>query len=178
VYERHPECLTDAARQCLQDGTGILGGDTVVYVREYEESLRISNKPDPAVIIASSGMCDAGRIIHHLKRHVDDERCTVILVSFQAPGTTGRRLLEKSPTVRIQGRDWNKWMEVVHLDGFSGHADQDDFMAYLKPLAGKVKHTRLIHGEKEQAEALSESLHRVGFKDVGVPTPGEKVYLG
>jgi metallo-beta-lactamase family protein len=178
VYENHPECLTDQAQQSLQDGTGILGGDTVQYIRDYEDSIRASMRTEPAVIIASSGMCDAGRIIHHLKRHIDDPRCTVILVSFQAPGTTGRRLLEKNPTIRIQGKDWNKWIEVVHLDGFSGHADRADFEAYLKPLAHKVPFTRLIHGEKEQAEALAGMLYEMGFPDVQVPKPGEKVYLG
>ncbi|WP_246539343.1 MBL fold metallo-hydrolase [Telmatocola sphagniphila] len=177
VYERHPECLTDQAQQSLLDGTGILGGDIVEYIREFEDSIQVSLRPDPCVVIASSGMCDAGRIIHHLKRHVDDPRCMVILVSYQAQGTTGRRLLEKSPTVRIQGRDWNKWLEVVHLDGFSGHADQIDFQQYLSPLAGKVPHARLIHGEQEQAEALARMMRGMGFPDVSVPTPGEKIVL-
>jgi metallo-beta-lactamase family protein len=102
----------------------------------------------------------------------------VILVSFQAPGTTGRRLLENKPTVRFQGRDWNKWVEVVHLDGFSGHADRDDFLSYLGPLAGKVGKVRLIHGEREQALALSDTLRDLGFADVGVPAPGDRVVIG
>ena len=62
-----------------------------------------------------------------------------MLVSYQAAGTTGRRLMEPKPTVRFPGRDWNKWIDVVHLDGFSGHADRDDFLAYLTPLAGQVE---------------------------------------
>ena len=61
---------------------------------------------------------------------MDDPRCTIILVSYQASGTVGRKLLESKPTIRFQGRDWNKWIEVVHLDGFSGHADRHDFLAY------------------------------------------------
>jgi metallo-beta-lactamase family protein len=178
VYESHPECLDDEGRQMLADGVGILGGDVVTYIREFEDSIRISHRPDPAVIIASSGMCDAGRILHHLKEHVDDPRCTIILVSYQAYGTTGRRLLEKSPTVKFLGRDWNKWLEVVHLDGFSGHADRADFLAYLGPLAGKVGKVRLIHGEREQAESLAGALRDLGFPDVGVPSPGDLVEMG
>jgi metallo-beta-lactamase family protein len=123
-------------------------------------------------------MCDAGRIVHHLKQHVDDPRCTVILVSYQAQGTTGRRLLDKNPTVRMLGKDWNKWLEVVHLDGLSAHADRDDFLAYLRPLAGKVGKTRLIHGEREQADALAETLRGMGYHDVGVPEAGERVSVG
>jgi len=178
VHERHPECLTDEAQKSLKDGIGILGGDYVQYIREFEDSLRLNNMPGPKIIIASSGMCDAGRIVHHLRRNVDDPRCTVILVSYQAQGTTGRRLLENSPTIRIQGRDYQKWIKVVHLDGFSGHADRNDFMAYLEPLAGQVAHTRLIHGEKEPAEALAAMLLERGFTDVQIPTPGDKVELG
>ena len=112
-------------------------------------------------------MCDAGRIQQHLKQLVDDPRCTIILVSYQAPGTTGRRLLEPKPTVRFQGRDWNKWIEVVHLDGFSGHADQDDFVAYLAPLAGKVGKVRLIHGEREQADGAGRDAARARVRGRG-----------
>ena len=177
VYESHPECLDEEGRKMLADGVGILGGDVVAYIREFEDSLRISRRPDPYIVIASSGMCDAGRILHHLQEHVDDPRCTVILVSYQAHGTTGRRLLDMSPTVKFLGKDWNKWLEVVHLDGFSGHADRSDFIAYLSPLAGKIGKVRLIHGEREQAEALAEALRHVGFDDVDVPSPGDMVEL-
>jgi metallo-beta-lactamase family protein len=123
-------------------------------------------------------MCDAGRILTHLKQHVDDPRCTVILVSFQASGTVGRKLTEQRPTVRFLGRDWNKWIDVTHLEGFSGHADREDFVTYLTPLVGKVCKVRLIHGEREQALALAELLRGVGFADVAVPEPGDRVPLG
>ena len=162
----------------LADGVGILGGDVVTYIREFEDSIRASRRPDPCIVIASSGMCDAGRILHHLKEHVDDPRCTIILVSYQAKGTTGRRLLEKTPTVKFLGKEWNKWLEVVHLDGFSGHADRADFLAYLLPLAHHRTKVRLIHGEREQAEALAETLRHAGFDDVEVPSPGDAVELG
>jgi metallo-beta-lactamase family protein len=162
----------------VKEGHGILGGDGVTYVRNFEESMRLTTKPGPFVVIASSGMCDAGRIVGHLKQNVDDPRCTVILVSFQAPGTTGRRLTEPKPTIRIAGKDWNKWIEVVHLEGFSGHADRDDFLSYLGPLAGKVGKVRLIHGEKEQSLALSQTLRDLGFADVAVPEPGDRVVIG
>lgn len=178
VYESHPECLSAESQEMLRDGVGILGGEYVKYIRDFDESIRVSHRPEPMIVIASSGMCDAGRILHHLKTHVDDERCTIILVSYQAQGTTGRRLLEKSPTVRFMGKDWNKWIEVVHLDGFSGHADKEDFLAYLGPATGKIGKVRLIHGEKEPAEYLRNTLLNMGFTDVTVPVPGDVVELG
>ncbi|CAN5186136.1 MBL fold metallo-hydrolase [soil metagenome] len=175
VYQNHPNSLAPEIAQEVEEGHGILGGDGVSYIGNMEESLYLSTRPGPAVIIASSGMCDAGRIVTHLKQHIDDPRCTVCLVSYQAHGTTGRRLLENKPTVRIGNKDYNKWIEVVHLNGFSGHADKADFIAYLTPLVGKVDKIRLIHGEKEQSMALAETLMDLGFPDVRMPEPGETV---
>ena len=178
VYRAHPNSLSPEIAQALREGHGLLGGDGVTYVRDFEQSTLLTTRPGPCVIIASSGMCDAGRVQHHLKMLVDDPRCSIVLVSFQAQGTTGRRLLENKPTVRFMGRDWNKWIEVVHLDGFSGHADREDFLAYLSPLAGRVGKVRLIHGEREQADALAQTLRSIGFGDVSVPAPGDRVVIG
>ena len=125
------------SRRRSAKGTGCWAATACTYVRDFEESTLLATRPGPAVIIASSGMCDAGRIQQHLKQLVDDPRCTIVLVSYQASGTVGRKLLEPKPTVRFQGRDWNKWIEVIHLDGFSGHADKDDFVAYLGAAGGE-----------------------------------------
>ena len=178
VYRSHPDALHPEVAVGVREGHGILGGDGVEYVRSGEESQQLATRPGPCVVIASSGMCDAGRIVNHLKHNVDDPRSTVALVSYQAQGTTGRRLLEAKPTIRIAGKDWNKWIDVVHLEGFSGHADKDDFLAYLTPLAGKVGKVRLIHGEREQAAALAGTLREIGFDDVAVPEPGDRVIIG
>jgi metallo-beta-lactamase family protein len=178
VYRSHPNSLSSEVAEAVKEGHGILGGDGVKYIRDFEESMHIVTKPGPYIVIASAGMCDAGRIVAHLKQNIDDPRCTVALVSYQAPGTTGRKLTEPKPTIRFQGREWNKWIEVVHLNGFSGHADRDDFLAYLSPIAGQVGKVRLIHGEHEQADAMADNLRKLGFADVRVPESGEKVVLG
>jgi len=177
VYRAHPNALEPEVAEYVREGHGILGGDGVSYTRSFEDSNRLMSLSGPAIIIASSGMCDAGRIQGHLKQHVDDPRATVILVSFQAQGTTGRRLLEQKPTVKFLGKEWNKWIEVVHLEGFSGHADKSDFLSYLSPLVGQVAKVRLIHGEREQSLALAETLRDLGFPDVAVPEPGDRVPL-
>ena len=178
VYRSHPNSLDPSVAAAVREGHGLLGGDGVTYVRSFEASTEISTRTGPMIVIASSGMCDAGRIVQHLKQNVDDPRCTIILVSYQAVGTTGYRLTENKPTVYFQGKEWNKWIEVIHLEGFSGHADVDDFVAYLAPLAGKIKQVRLIHGEREQAEALRQRLSDLGFADVAVPQPGDRVVIG
>jgi metallo-beta-lactamase family protein len=141
----------------------------VTYVRTAEESNELSLDPDPYIVVASGGMCDRGRIMTYLRQYIDDPRTAIVLVSYQAPGTLGRQLLEKKPTVRFHGRNWNKWAEVVEANGFSGHADRNDFLALLGGSAGRTRQVRLVHGEPEQAAALARTLREHGFVNVEAP---------
>ncbi len=177
VYRGHPECLDEKSTRRLAGGDDPLDGSRVCYVRDADQSKELAEGREPCVIVAAGGMCEGGRILRHLKQHIDDPRCSVVLVSYQAPHSLGRRLLEPRPTVRFHGRDWNLWADVIDLNGFSGHADRNDFLDFLGPLAGRTKHVRLVHGEPEQAEALAEALRQRGFGDVAIPEPGEKVCL-
>jgi metallo-beta-lactamase family protein len=178
IHQRHPEALLPELRRGLIDNPSYLDGPTVQYVREFDESLWLTTQPGAHVVVAASGMCEAGRILDHLRHHIDDPRCTVVLVSYQAAGTLGRMLLEKSPTVRFLGRTFNKWAEIVHLDGFSGHADHTDLMAYLTPRIDRVKRVRLVHGDYERSKALATALRDAGFADVAVPEAGERIEIG
>jgi metallo-beta-lactamase family protein len=178
--------ILDVYRAHAPELHGADGGSTdvsfdeldVSYLRGVEESKELNVRREPCVVVAASGMCEAGRILHHLKHNIDDPRASVVLVSFQAPLTVGARLLERAPTVRFLGRDWNKWADVYKLEGFSGHADQGDFDALLGPLAGSVHQVRLVHGEPERAEALANALAGFGVRDVSVPGKGESVAIG
>jgi metallo-beta-lactamase family protein len=169
VYTRYPESFPEPLA-----GSDRPGG-LVRYVRSPEESDELAEQPGPCVIVASGGMCDGGRVVKHLRRHVDDPRASLVLVSYQAPDSLGRRLLERKPTVRFHGRSWNKWIDVVEVNGFSGHADRDDFLAYLGPLAAETGKVRLVHGEPEQSWALADRLCDAGFADVDVPAREETV---
>jgi metallo-beta-lactamase family protein len=162
VYARHPAAFRDAAE---------LDDPPVRYVESREESEELAAETGPCVVIASGGMCEGGRILGHLRRHVDDPRASVVLVSYQAPETVGAELLQKKPTVRFHGRTWNKWIEVVELNGFSGHADHDDLLALLGPHA--AARVRLVHGEPAAADALAAALTERGFADAQPAEPGE-----
>jgi metallo-beta-lactamase family protein len=177
VYRNYPELLDDETQDRLQRGEYFLDGPAIRYVRSSEESREWSTRPGPCVIIAPGGMCEGGRIVGHLKQHIDDPRCSIVLVNYQAPHTPGRQLLERKPTVRFHGRKWNKWADVVYLAGFSGHADHDDLLAALTPLAGPTARVRLVHGEPEQAAALARDLRRYGVADVAIPARGETVFV-
>ncbi len=121
------------------------------------------------MLVASGGMCEAGRILNHLENNLDDPRNSVVLVSYQAPGSLGRKLMERGPVVHFRGRRWNKWADVVDVNGFSGHADQNDLVNFFRPLVGEEPRVRLVHGEVEQAEALAKALRVEGIKEVVIP---------
>ncbi len=164
--------------QALREGHGLLGGDGVTYVRDFEHSTLLATKSESSVIIASSGMCDAGRIQQHLKQLVDDPRCAIILVSFQASGHGG----SEAAGTKADGSVSGPRLEQVDQRAPSGRLQrprgQGRLPGVLDSAGGKVGKVRLIHGEHEQADALAETLRGVGFADVSVPGPGDRAVLG
>jgi metallo-beta-lactamase family protein len=169
VYRRHPECLAEGSHDLLEADAARNGHAPLHYLHSYDESRSLSDDHHSSVIVASGGMLDGGRAMYHLQQYIDDPRCSIVLVSYQAPLSLGRRLLQRGPTVFFHGRTWNKWADVIELKGFSGHADHEDFLDALTPLVGRVSQVQLVHGELEQAEALAHSLRQCGFDDVGIP---------
>ncbi|HYH64086.1 MAG TPA: MBL fold metallo-hydrolase [Urbifossiella sp.] len=171
VFRAHPECFDDETTALLAKHPELFGGRTVRYVESPLESMKLNRMPEPAVIIAASGMCEAGRILHHLKHHLPDPRNTVLIAGFQAEHTLGRRIVERRPEVRVLGRVVPLKAEVVVLNGLSSHADHADLLRMLGPLAGA--RVRLVHGEPDRAAALAEGLRGIGFTDVAAPDRGE-----
>jgi metallo-beta-lactamase family protein len=163
VYRRHPACLASGVADTMNDC------DTIQYVCDFQESRDISTRKGPCILVASGGMCEAGRILHHLEKNIDDPRNSVVLVSYQAPGSVGRKMLERGPTVRVRRKMCNKWADIIDLNGFSGHADQEDLTRQLRPLAASQPRVRLVHGDLEQASALASVLRAEGFEDVAIP---------
>jgi metallo-beta-lactamase family protein len=172
VYRLHPTYLAPATLARLEESPR----GAVHYVRSLSESKELSRRPEPCILVASGGMCEAGRILRHLKLHIDDPRCSVVLVSYQAPQSLGYKLRERGPTFVLHGKKLNKWAEVVDLQGFSGHADHDELLRQLTPLAGPAK-VRLVHCDLENAGKLAADLEREGFTDVAIPTRGETCFI-
>src|SRR5262249_41313482 len=173
VYRAHPECFSDETLKLLDEQPDLFGEERVTYVDKVHESIALNGRRDPCVIISASGMCEAGRVLHHLKHNVEDARNTVLIVGFQAPDTLGRRLVERRPEVRILGRTCQVKAEVVVLNGLSSHADHPGLIAALSPLAGEAQRVRLVHGEPDRAAALAAGLREAGFADVAVPQAGD-----
>ncbi|MBI3822513.1 MAG: MBL fold metallo-hydrolase [Planctomycetes bacterium] len=177
VFRLHPECFDDETSELLFKDQDLFGEKLVRYTRSVDESKAINNTSGSCVIIASSGMCESGRILHHLKHNIGDPRNTVLIIGFQAPDTLGRRLVEKRPEVRILGGTYKLQAEVAVLNGFSGHAGRDDLLAMLTPLADPQRKVRLVHGDPDQAAALLATLKERGFVDIAYPDRGESVTL-
>jgi metallo-beta-lactamase family protein len=177
VFRMHPECFDEETSLLLEDDPDLFGEKLIHFVQSVEESKELNHRKEPCIIIAASGMCESGRILHHLKHNVEDPRNTVLIIGYQAPETLGRRLVEKKPEVRIHDRFYRLKAEVVILNGFSSHADHPDLLGFLGPLAQTTSHVRLVHGEEPQAMALAQALTGQGFRDVAYPNRGDKVVV-
>jgi metallo-beta-lactamase family protein len=177
VFRLHPECFDEDTVRLLEEDPDVFGRRRIHYLRTVAESMRLNHRQEPCVIIAASGMCETGRILHHLAHNIEDPRCTIMIVGFAAPNTLGRRIVEKQPEVRIHDHLYKLRAEVVTMNGFSSHADHDELLRLLGPLAGKVRKVRLVHGEEPEASALAEALRQRGFADVAYPERGEKVAI-
>lgn len=175
VFRDHPECFNKQTLRLLQEDPDLFGGQKIHYIEKVHDSIALNDKPEPCVIVSASGMCEAGRILHHLKHHIGERRSTILIVGFQAPHTLGRRLVERQPEVRILGQMYPVKAEVVVLNGLSSHADHGDLLRSLGPLAGTTRQVRLVHGEPDRAAALAEGLRGAGFADVGIPDRGESL---
>jgi metallo-beta-lactamase family protein len=176
VFRQHVECFDEETRRfILESRHPALDFEHLHYVRSVEESKQLNERPGPMIIISASGMAENGRILHHLRNNIGDPRNTILIVSWQAPHTLGRRLADREPQVRIFGETYEVRAEVVTIGGFSAHAGQDFLVPYA--LAARAKKTFLVHGEPEAARALQEQLRLHGLEQVFYPQRGDCVEL-
>lgn len=175
VFRLHPECYDAEARRFLDAHGDIFAFDGVHVARTREESQAIDAASGPAIIIAASGMCEAGRVLHHLRHLVEDPRHTILVVGFMAQHTLGRRLAERRPRVRIWGVERALHAQVEVLDAFSAHADAADLAAHAAACAPRGR-VFLVHGEPPAQDALRDTLVARGLA-VEVPARGERFAL-
>jgi len=176
VFFHHPECYDEETYQAFKSGEDPLGARYVKYIKDVEKSKALHHDPDPKIIISASGMCEAGRILHHLKNNIEDERNTVLIVGFMARDTLGRRIAEKHEKVRIFGQEYQLRAEVEIMNSFSAHADRDELHNYVKPLKDSLKGIFIVHGEESQSEELYRLLKEDGYP-VHFPYPGDSIEI-
>ncbi len=175
VFARRPEYLDAATRACGARTGPVFSQPWVRYVSTVEDSKKVTASDQPCVIIAPSGMCEHGRILHHLKHGVEHARNSILIVGYQAEYTLGRRIVAGEKKVRIFGDMFRLRAEVAVLNAFSAHADAADLSAYAQ--AARPRRTYLVHGEDQARARLVESLQQAGLKHVFAPPAGAVVEL-
>jgi metallo-beta-lactamase family protein len=179
IFKLHPECYDEETLAMLRSKDSPFDFDELRYVSTVEDSKRISDSQEPSIVISASGMCEAGRVLHHLRAGIENAKNTVLIVGFQAQHTLGRRLVEKRTKVRIFGVERDRHAEVVVLNGFSAHADQMDLVDYAEAARkrGPLRQVVLVHGEEKPQAVLRDLLMTRGFPTVHVPSKGSRIQV-
>ncbi len=169
VYRTHKECWDAETTRFFEDGGRPFHGANVRYLPTVDESKELNDRKGPFVVIAGSGMCEGGRIVHHLKHGLGDHDVSVVLVGWCAPGTLGRRLIDGENPVRVLGSWTDVRARIVRINAFSAHADRSDLLAFLAPAKDMDAEIHLVHGEESTALAFADSLRDAGHDDANVP---------
>jgi metallo-beta-lactamase family protein len=176
VFRRHRECY-DAETLAYVEGHGDpFGFNLLSMVESTDASKELNSLSTPAVIISASGMCESGRIVHHLRNSIEGPHNTIVIVGYQAPHTLGRRLVERRPTVKIFGVEREVRAEVRVLNAFSAHADRDELLWWAEGCGEQVSRFFVVHGDPDQCDALARHLTQRGRKAI-VPSPAERIFL-
>lgn len=175
VFRQHPECYDTETLAFMRQAPDPFGFGELHYTRDVEESKTLNTRQDPMIIISASGMCESGRILHHLKNNIEDARNTILFVGFQAEHTLGRRILDHNKQVPIFGEMYSLRAHVEQIDGYSAHADRDELLGYVERLnPRRLRKTFVVHGDEEAELAFQKSLQGIGVADVLVPQLGEQ----
>jgi metallo-beta-lactamase family protein len=177
VYKAHPECYDEETYRYLFNNEDPLGFSRLRYIRDVNESKALNDLRGPCVIISASGMCEAGRILHHLRNNIEDPRNTVLIVGFQAEHTLGRKLIEGHLEVPIFGEPVRLKADVVKMNELSGHADQNELLKWMTPMVRGLKGVFLVHGELAQCEPLAQLIRETYGLQVMIPERGQAVDL-
>jgi metallo-beta-lactamase family protein len=175
VFRAHTECFDAETHKVLHSGDSPFEFDGLHYVSAREDSIALNTQRRPAVIIAASGMCEGGRVLHHLQALMGDPRNTILIVGFQAEHTLGRRIVERRPRLKVFGVERDRNAEVVVLNGFSAHADQNDLLEFALAVRerGPLRQVALVHGEPMAQSELKALLEANDFPDVRIPRAGD-----
>jgi len=189
VYGEHPEVYdADTHTTFLEKGKNPFLFNQLKFVGSVQESMEINRRRQPQIVLAASGMCEGGRILHHLRHKIHSSENTILLVGYMARNTLGRRIEEEGlaftangrrgnpPLLRILGKEYPLYAKVDKIAGFSAHADRGELLRFVTESNLNIKQIALIHGEEEQSLSLAEALGAKGLL-VRVPRRGEIMRL-
>lgn len=177
VFRRHPECFDKETRKILEESDPF-NFPGLHYVKDNEESKRLNAQQGPMIIMSASGMCEGGRVVHHLIHSIEDDRNMIVITGFQARGTLGRRILEGSKTVYIFNDEYTVRAKVYFIGGLSAHADGNDITEYIQSCNGStLKKIYLIHGDIEESIALQDKIESRFSINTDIPQSMTRVQI-
>ncbi len=178
IFRMHPECYGEETAAFLEEEGSVFTHKSIRYIASVAESKKLNRRRTPAIIISASGMCEAGRILHHLRHSVSSRKNAVAIVGFMAEHTLGRRLVERQKQIKIFGEMVPVRCEIATLNGFSAHADHDGVLAYAESVASPATQILLVHGEPNALAALRSAFNERGFTNLITAAPGMEIELG
>jgi|JI9StandDraft_1071089.scaffolds.fasta_scaffold46153_2 metallo-beta-lactamase family protein len=174
IVRNHPECFNADLREYIKTDPDPFGFNTLKYIQDASESKALNDSKEPCIIISASGMCDAGRVKHHLRNSIGDPRNTVLIVGYCSPSTLGARLVAGTPQVHIFGDYFDVRAEIESIHAYSAHADYNELLQFLSCQdKSKIKSLFLVHGEEEAKKAFKEKLLETEYTNVVIPGPGD-----
>lgn len=177
IFRLHPECFNEEVYRFLFEKRDPFGFENLTLIRKVNDSKALNDIHEPAIIISASGMCEAGRVLHHLRNNIGDPKNTVLFVGYCAENTLGAKIRNGQKEVPILGDSFKVRADIQILDSFSGHADRSELLNYFDTMTGKKERVFLVHGEKEQSHALRETLKARHSGQIEVPVWKSSVEL-
>ncbi len=168
VFRMHTECFDSEIQKLMQSAGDPFRLKKIKYITRVEESMALNSIHEPCMIISAAGMCEHGRILHHLRNNCENARNTILIVGFQAKNTLGRRIVERQRRIKIFGVERALNAEVKVMNGFSAHAGRSELIAFGKRFAGSAKNILLVHGEDISLKALQSALQDNGLSNVTI----------
>lgn len=177
VFEDNMDLFDEETKEFIQRGDNPLDFPGLKFTRTADESKELNESNEPSIIISASGMCDVGRIKHHLKHNIWNPNSTILFVGYQAPGTLGHSIVNGAKKVKIFGEEFAVNARIEYIEGYSGHADQEWLLNFVYSFIKKPKHIFLVHGEPEAQDVLKEKIEETTNIPVTVPEMGETYEL-
>jgi len=174
IFNKNPQAFDKEARGYIMKGDNPLFFDKLHFTQSVDESKALNVSTEPKIIISASGMCEAGRIKHHLKHNLWRNNAAVVFVGYQADGTLGQRIKEGEKEVKIFGEEIKIKANIYSIEGFSGHGDRDDLLAWLKEIKTTPKKTFIVHGEDDARKDFAEAIKAEIGIDTIIPKKDEE----